>query len=159
MANSPPHSVNLCSIGRLIYSMTPTLGSLWDLTWNGPTTSGLAAIEINLAAICAALPIFWPVIREKWGRILVTREVKITSEDGTFMPLGSSMGSRSHTDQSQKIELKEGEGGAPRGFEHTEWNPYVRDTKTAYGDIETTVQSHKPSKAGDRETFFLGIMK
>ncbi len=45
-------------------------------------------IEINLASVCAALPVFWPVIEDTWGRIFVTvtYEFKITREYGIFVP-------------------------------------------------------------------------
>lgn len=38
-------------------------------------------MEVDLAAICASLPVFWPVIQKSIGSvILVTHEVKITRE-------------------------------------------------------------------------------
>ena len=115
-------------------------------------------MEINLATVCAALPIFWPVIQEKWNRfIMVTHEVRITRESGEFTRI------RHATDgqhESQTIEL---ESGVQKGFEPMAWDPYVRDTKTAMGDIETTVQSpaEKPVKlrVGNRDTFFLCLHK
>lgn len=145
--------VNLCSIGRLIYSIKPTLDSIWDLTWHSPTTTGLAAIEINLASVCAALPIFWPVVKEKWNRIVVTYEVKVTSENGKFVPLRNT---KSREEDGQKVELAERGQGGKRGFEPTEWDPYVRDTKTALGDVQTTVQSpaERPVKI-NKDTSFL----
>lgn len=41
-----------------------------------------AAIEVDIATISAALPVFWPVLVDLSGRtqILVTREVKVTLE-------------------------------------------------------------------------------
>ena len=110
-----------------------------DISWHSPTTTGLAAIEINLASVCAALPIFWPVVMEKWNRIVVTYEVKITSESGNFTPLKSSR-SREQDFDSQNLEIAERGQGGQRGFELTEWDPNVRDTKTALGDVQTTVK-------------------
>ena len=78
-------SVALCTLCRLIYSFSPTLQALWDLSWNGPTPIALAAIEINLACVCAALPVFWPVLCNTWGRIFVTYEFHVTREDGIFI--------------------------------------------------------------------------
>ena len=72
-------SVNACSIARLVYSLSPTLDAMWDLSWNSPTPTGLAALEINLASMCAALPVFWPVVRDRWAA-LVTYEVTVASE-------------------------------------------------------------------------------
>jgi len=84
-------SVALCAICRLVYSFSPTLQALWDLSWNGPTPIALAAIEINLACVCAALPVFWPILCDTWGRIFVTYEFRITREDGVFMPRNKTL--------------------------------------------------------------------
>lgn len=40
----------------------------------------LSALEVNIATICASLPVFWPVIKENMGRILVTYEVDVIHE-------------------------------------------------------------------------------
>jgi len=37
-------------------------------------------LEINVASICASVPIFWPVIRPLLGAIFVTREVIVKHE-------------------------------------------------------------------------------
>lgn len=38
-------------------------------------------MEVDLAAVCASLPVFWPVIQKSIGSvIIVTHEVKITRE-------------------------------------------------------------------------------
>jgi len=103
-------SVNLCSIGRLIYSLTPTLNSFGDLSWNSPTPTGLAVLEINLAAVCAASPIFWPVLKETWGRIVVTYEVRVqvTSQDGKSI---------------QEVEMAESPRAEIRqGFDRAQWD-------------------------------------
>lgn len=33
-----------------------------------------------MAAICASVPVFWPILSHQWGRIFVTQEVVITTE-------------------------------------------------------------------------------
>lgn len=81
---------------------------------------------------------------------MVTREVKITSESGSF---GNTRFPRVEDPGHRKIELTD---GMKRGFEPTEWDPYVRDTKTALGNIETTVQS-PTERPMNRDTFFLCI--
>lgn len=135
------NSVNLCSIGRLIYSLTPTLNSIGDLSWNSPTPTGLAVIEINLAAVCAALPIFWPVLKEKWGRILVTYEVRVTSEDGNV----------------QKIKMTESPRMVSHSSERAHWDPYSTYTKTMQGHVEKTGEnpSETSIKVDLKETSFL----
>lgn len=37
-------------------------------------------LEINVASICASVPIFWPVLRPYLGAIFVTREFSVTTE-------------------------------------------------------------------------------
>jgi hypothetical protein len=107
----------------LIYSLTPTLNSFGDLSWNNATPTGLAVIEINLAAVCAALPIFWPVLKEKWGRITVTYEVRVTSEDGKYTRPWN-LPSQVRDEPPEKIELAESPRAVMRSSsEGGYWNP------------------------------------
>jgi hypothetical protein len=52
-----------------------------DPTWYGPSSIILAVLEIDAAAICASVPVFWPALEAHWGSIFVTQEIKITHED------------------------------------------------------------------------------
>ncbi|ETS88229.1 hypothetical protein PFICI_02057 [Pestalotiopsis fici W106-1] len=52
-----------------------------DPTWYGPISIILAVLEVDCAAICASIPIFWPVLEARWGTIFITQEIKITRED------------------------------------------------------------------------------
>ncbi len=52
-----------------------------DPTWYAPITIVLAALEVNMASICASVPVFWPVIEQQFGKIFITQEVKVTSEE------------------------------------------------------------------------------
>jgi len=54
----------------------PTL----DITWYTPLPITLATLEIDVAVICASLPVFWPVLQDSMGAIFVTHEVKVTTE-------------------------------------------------------------------------------
>lgn len=63
----------------------PTL----DPSWYGCVPSVLSVLEVNLATICASLPVFWPVIKENLGRILVTREVDVTRETRDFSTINN----------------------------------------------------------------------
>jgi hypothetical protein len=149
--------VNLCSVGRLIYSLRPSLDALWDLAWNSSTPTGLATIEINLATVCAALPIFWPVLQEHWGRIVVTYEVKITSERGIFVPRGGSDKDWAAALPGSASSDRELATYKSEAFQPTEWDPYIRHTKTAMGDLETRVESgaENSAKAPHNGTSFL----
>jgi hypothetical protein len=55
-----------------------------DPSWYGCLPAVLSALEVNLATICASLPVFWPVIKENLGRILVTHQVDVTRETRDF---------------------------------------------------------------------------
>jgi len=88
-------SVNVLSTWRLALlvqtraSTSPTL----DPSWYGCEPIVLAALEIDLALICASLPVFWPVIEKSLGSIFVTYEVEVTREtspkDTELSPLSS----------------------------------------------------------------------
>ncbi|KXJ86588.1 hypothetical protein Micbo1qcDRAFT_110462, partial [Microdochium bolleyi] len=55
-----------------------------DPTWYAPVSVLLAVLEIDCAAICASMPIFWPQIAKHWGGIVVVHEVKVTRETRHF---------------------------------------------------------------------------
>ena len=58
----------------------PTL----DPSWYGCEPIVVAALEVNLATICASLPVFWPVLEQSMGWIFVTQEVHVTREVRRF---------------------------------------------------------------------------
>ncbi|KAF2728883.1 hypothetical protein EJ04DRAFT_448401 [Polyplosphaeria fusca] len=49
-----------------------------DFTWWPPISIILCCIEIDLAIICACMPVFWPVIEKTFPHIFITHEVHIT---------------------------------------------------------------------------------
>ncbi|KAI2473413.1 hypothetical protein F4781DRAFT_380258 [Annulohypoxylon bovei var. microspora] len=52
-----------------------------DPTWYGPKSIILAALEVDLASICASIPTFWPHLSQSLlGSIFVTQEVHITHQ-------------------------------------------------------------------------------
>ncbi|KAK2047988.1 hypothetical protein LZ31DRAFT_606766 [Colletotrichum somersetense] len=74
--------VLMLAIWRLVELMRSRVGTYptLDVTWYTPLPMTLAILEIDIAAICASLPVFWPVLQSSMGAIFVTREVKITTE-------------------------------------------------------------------------------
>lgn len=54
----------------------PTL----DPSWYGSGLIVLAVPEVDLALICASLPVFWPIIERNMGEIFVTREFEVEWE-------------------------------------------------------------------------------
>ncbi|KAK3365061.1 hypothetical protein B0T24DRAFT_422036 [Lasiosphaeria ovina] len=157
--------VSLCSITRLIFLLEPGPGALADVSWYSPTPTALAVIEVSLASVCAALPVFWPVIENTWGMIFVKYEVKITNEVGVFVPRKEKTARQLQIQQIQQMQLEQGnpsdvelarnhsgrssndERHLPQEAEmgdlgeELEWDPYVGDAKTGLGESDTVVQS------------------
>lgn len=65
----------------------------FDPTWYGMPTIILSLLEIDLATITAALPVFWPHLRRNMMLIMVTREVEVrTSPMDEEVGVGSGGG-------------------------------------------------------------------
>ncbi|OLN85268.1 hypothetical protein CCHL11_04371 [Colletotrichum chlorophyti] len=78
--------VNVLGIIRL-YGITNSKAGTYptlDPSWYGCMPIVLATAEVNLAAICASLPVFWPALQSNIGKIFITKEVEITSEIRRF---------------------------------------------------------------------------
>ncbi|KAK8119684.1 uncharacterized protein PG998_004310 [Apiospora kogelbergensis] len=71
--------VNFLSIWRLqtILEHKAAWFPTHDPTWYGPISILLGVLEINVASICASVPIFWPVVAPYLGSIFVTHEVSV----------------------------------------------------------------------------------
>lgn len=75
---------SIFSVLRLVSLIGNQAGTYptFDPTWYGAGPVVFAALEVDLTAISASLPVFWPVLKEiKLSQILVTREVKVTLEN------------------------------------------------------------------------------
>ncbi|KAI1471384.1 uncharacterized protein F4812DRAFT_176978 [Daldinia caldariorum] len=75
--------VNLLSIWRLRTIVANKAGTypVLDLTWYTPTSIIVAALEVDLASICASIPTFWPALRRSFlNAIFITREVHVTHQ-------------------------------------------------------------------------------
>ncbi|KAF7448270.1 hypothetical protein A1F99_076340 [Pyrenophora tritici-repentis] len=51
-----------------------------DWTWWAPIMIVLSCSEIDLAIICASMPIFWPIIEKSFHAIFVSYEVEVVEE-------------------------------------------------------------------------------
>jgi hypothetical protein len=111
------------------------LGTAQDPTWSSPTPAVLSCIEVHLAAVCAALPVFWPVLKQGWHRIFVTYEVRVTREDRP--PATPTNDLELKTSSEQNLEL--GNSSTPEG-----WDPWVGDETSGLGESETTVETRVP---------------
>ncbi|KAK7924742.1 hypothetical protein PG985_006796 [Apiospora marii] len=91
-----------------------------DPTWYGPITMLLAVLEVDAAAVCASVPIFWPVLSNKLGGIFVTQEIEIRRETRFFQMdeeeagvgggrhgRGSVMMAQPHSRTGSEAELKQ----------------------------------------------------
>ena len=78
----PPLSVILLSAWRIqdtVYHRTgwyPT----HDPTWYGPKSIFLIVLEVQVASICASVPIFWPILSAHLGAIFVKHEFTVDYE-------------------------------------------------------------------------------
>ncbi|KAH7029558.1 uncharacterized protein B0I36DRAFT_432308 [Microdochium trichocladiopsis] len=78
----------------------------FDPTWYGSSAICLGIIEVNLAIICASIPVFWPTLSKAlMGTIFVTQEVKITRH----------MRYSTDAERDDEIELQRSKSG---GTEH-----------------------------------------
>ncbi|KAK1566070.1 uncharacterized protein LY79DRAFT_529490 [Colletotrichum navitas] len=75
-------AVNCVSVARYVTILQhksatyPTI----DFPWYAPVSIVLACVEVDLAMVTSSIPIFWPVIRQAFPGIFVTKEVEITCE-------------------------------------------------------------------------------
>ncbi|KAF1934771.1 hypothetical protein EJ02DRAFT_439661 [Clathrospora elynae] len=70
------------SVWRL-HGIVSTKGGTYpyaDFTWWSPTIIVLSCLEVDLAIICASMPIFWPIIERSFVAIFVSYEVKVVEE-------------------------------------------------------------------------------
>ncbi|KAI1655779.1 hypothetical protein F4813DRAFT_366289 [Daldinia decipiens] len=75
--------VNLLSIWRLQTIVANKAGTypVLDPTWYGPKSIILAALEVDLASICASIPTFWPALTHALlNNIFITQEVHVTHQ-------------------------------------------------------------------------------
>ncbi|KAF2127152.1 hypothetical protein P153DRAFT_398518 [Dothidotthia symphoricarpi CBS 119687] len=66
----------LCSIVVTRAATVPYM----DFTWFSPVPVVLSCLEVDLAIICASMPIFWPVLQKSLSAIFVSYEVQITED-------------------------------------------------------------------------------
>jgi hypothetical protein len=127
-----------CAIVRMVFVIHNFTADTFrfDPSWYDATTAGLACLEVHLAAVCAALPVFWPVLTTKWDRIFVTTEVTITREFGRFHPRKKMQTELLSTSSRQDLTLDQfHQSQSPQG-----WEPYVGDATTGVGENETIVK-------------------
>ncbi|KAI0376776.1 hypothetical protein F5Y04DRAFT_285577 [Hypomontagnella monticulosa] len=88
--------VNSLTIWRLatLVEHRAATSPTFDPTWYGPISIILGVLEVNIASICASVPIFWPCLKARLDEIFVTREVTITlnrRSNGLSVDAGDTM--------------------------------------------------------------------
>ncbi|KAL2132013.1 hypothetical protein VTI74DRAFT_4319 [Chaetomium olivicolor] len=127
-----------CAILRMVFVIQNFTADTFrfDPSWYDATTDGLASLEVHLAAVCAALPVFWPVLTTRWDRIFVTTEVTVTREFGRFHPKTNTETELHSTSSRQNLTLDQFHQS--QGLQG--WEPYVGDGTTSLGENETVIE-------------------
>lgn len=148
------NSANLCSVFRVVYVADITY---FDPLWDNPMLMGLASYEMHLAAVCSALPVLWPVLKETWNRIFVTQEVTVTHEFGIFVPKNPPPSSQQQNDpEAQSVASDQDLVRDDTPPQPKDWNPFVGDEKTGLGENETVVESLAGGKWARAKKMVLG---
>lgn len=97
-----------------------------DPTWLAPTSFILSCLEVDVAILCASVPVFWPIISALTvGKIFVVDEVIVRSEDRLErLERVSTAGSETELRSFQSNTSDS--GGAPDHGKHYK-DPYVID--------------------------------
>ncbi|XXH02151.1 hypothetical protein Hte_008519 [Hypoxylon texense] len=100
-------TVNGLTIWRLatIIEHRATTSPTFDPTWYAPISIMLGALEVNVASICASVPIFWPSLKARLDEIFVTREVTITTRNRRSNRFSDEAGDRI---ELQRTESEDG---------------------------------------------------
>ncbi|KAI0130512.1 hypothetical protein BJ170DRAFT_317134 [Xylariales sp. AK1849] len=77
-------SVSIWRLATLVEHQATTYPT-FDPTWYSPISSILSAVEVDIASICASVPVFWPVLTNSLGEIFVTKEIQVIHEDRVDM--------------------------------------------------------------------------
>jgi hypothetical protein len=140
----------------------PTL----DPTWYGPISVLLATLEVDVATICASVPVFWPVLTSRLDKIFVTQEIKIerahrfsTIDDEYELQRGTSgengFGSQSRGTSQSSLHRAESKGAQTVTKERHYKDSYIMaqvDPLSDRGRVESEISAQpavrKQSKTG-----------
>ncbi|KAF9870945.1 integral membrane protein [Colletotrichum karsti] len=135
--------VNILGIFRLIgitHSRAGTYPTL-DPSWYGCVPIVLAAVEVNLATICASLPVFWPALQLSLGSIFITKEIEITSEIRRFSGDEESPAELCNITPTKSTKSPGQDAGPVRWSELYNESPLSRATK-----VEADTSPRKPAE-------------
>lgn len=100
----------------------------FDPTWYSPISIVLAAVEVDMAIVCASVPVFWPALREGWGKIFVTKEVEVSHAD--------------RRDSTEGMELRSSRSSELHFAQFTDEVVWGRTKTTVKSETATTTTSH-----------------
>jgi len=89
----------------------------------------LSCVEIDLAIICASMPIFWPIIEKRFASIFVSYEVDVTEEYVDDYGLAYEL---EHTKSGREGSFKSSGGTSTEGLT-TEENERAKIPKYSVG--------------------------
>ncbi|OAA65666.1 hypothetical protein SPI_02453 [Niveomyces insectorum RCEF 264] len=127
----------------LVQSVDSFVETIFDSTYYAPVTVLLASLEVNLASICASVPIFWPVLRQQVFRVLVTKEVEITRGERYDYKLDSHGGGGGDSRPSSSRM------GSRRSLVSVEDNVELAGLRPATARTANTTATHKQQHYGD----------
>jgi len=139
----------ICSLWRVVCVIQLRNKGSYDPVWNTATIMGLASYELHLAAICAALPIMWPVLKTTWDQIFVnvTYEVTVTEDYG-----GKFRSRKEATDiELQSVPASMASMNDPMP---DKWEPFHGDETTGLGENTTAVVAEKGKSATRIKSWF-----
>lgn len=131
----------------------------FDPSWYSPISIILSAAEVDIASICASIPVFWPVLTDSIGDIFVTKEVQIIHEErGDEFELHCSLSRSGGTFDEEN--MKYGDGSLGQAISHVgsrasepkrlNSNPFssASDVEEKDSSVRTHIQSGSISKSG-----------
>ncbi|KAF2804669.1 uncharacterized protein BDZ99DRAFT_425517 [Mytilinidion resinicola] len=137
--------VTLFSIARLAALATTRAGTwpVFDVTWYAPPIFIFSSLEVEVAILCASIPIFWPLVASlSFGKILVVNEISVHSapRDSILLELGRRGGSVRSSDGDVKSE----------GF-HLGRGRRLSDGSEGKGEL---LESTESQSQGERERYY-----
>ncbi|KAI5918801.1 hypothetical protein F4810DRAFT_715164 [Camillea tinctor] len=153
-----PLWINVINIWRVQTVVLHQAGTypVLDPTWYGPISIILGVIEIELASICASIPVFWPVITESINKIFVTQEVHVThqhrrlsgDDDDRYELQQTSTPQSQHSRVGSEVSLKLVLTGAKSQVQDHYKDSYVKNSVLPLGvsDKEATSEAQVMSE-------------
>ncbi|KAF3015851.1 hypothetical protein E8E14_006838 [Neopestalotiopsis sp. 37M] len=130
----------------------------FDPSWYSPISVVLSIAEVNVANICASVPVFWPVLSNSIEEIFVTKEIRVISETrgdefelrsrsnstGTFEFHSSAQSSIHHADRSETDNTQDPDFKIVR----CDLFKSASETEKGAAGVRTLIRSESQSRVG-----------